>query len=236
MGRPTSAGPTIMEMIPTITAIATSARSASTIATGHSRFFPAAAATRRRPRAARRAGRSRGRPIDRPRPATQLSANWEPAVDAESGIKGYRYAIGTTPGGTDVAAWTPLANVLGVTRTGLNLTMGQTCYFSVKAVNGVGLVGRAATCQGAEGGDRHDPAQRPGGSPGRRNVSDLGNRLRYHPFDHGVGVQLRPGHRRRERNQRLRVCHRHDTGRNGYREVDGRACQQCILDVRPRKS
>ncbi len=93
--------------------------------------------------------------------ATQLSANWEPAVDAESGIKGYRYAIGTTPGGTDVAAWTPLANVLGVTRTGLSLTMGQTYYFSVKAVNGVGLVGPAATSKGQKVGTDTTPPSAP---------------------------------------------------------------------------
>ena len=52
---------------------------------------------------------------------TQLSANWDPATDAESGIKGYQYAIGTTPGGTQVADWTAISNVLGVTKSGLEL-------------------------------------------------------------------------------------------------------------------
>ena len=93
--------------------------------------------------------------------STQLSANWDPASDAESGIKGYRYAIGTTPGGTDVVPWTPLANVLGVTKTGLSLTQGLTYYFSVKAVNGVGLVGSATTSKGQKVGTDTTPPSAP---------------------------------------------------------------------------
>jgi len=33
---------------------------------------------------------------------TQLSANWDAATDAESGISGYQYAIGTSAGGTQI--------------------------------------------------------------------------------------------------------------------------------------
>ena len=80
--------------------------------------------------------------------STQLSTNWDPAWDAQSGIKGYQYTIGTTPGGTDVVPWTSLANVLGVTKTGLNLAPGQTYYFSVKAVNGAGLLSSVTTSKG----------------------------------------------------------------------------------------
>ena len=57
---------------------------------------------------------------------TQLSANWDPAWDAESGIKGYRYAVGTTSGATNVVNWTDLRYVSSVTRTGLSLTVGRT--------------------------------------------------------------------------------------------------------------
>jgi hypothetical protein len=70
---------------------------------------------------------------------SQLSANWTNAADAQSGISGYKYAIGTTAGGTDIVGWTLLGNVLTVTKTGLTLTAGTTYYFSVKAVNGVDL-------------------------------------------------------------------------------------------------
>ena len=79
---------------------------------------------------------------------TQLSANWDASTDAESGISGYQYAIGTTAGGTQTVNWTSLGNVTTVTKTGLSLTVGQTYYFSVKAVNGAGLTGTATNSNG----------------------------------------------------------------------------------------
>jgi hypothetical protein len=79
---------------------------------------------------------------------TQLSANWSSSSDPQSGISGYRYAIGTTIGGTDLRGWTLLGNVLSVTKTGLSLTAGTTYYFSVKAVNGVGLESSAKNSDG----------------------------------------------------------------------------------------
>ena len=79
---------------------------------------------------------------------TQLSANWDAATDAESGISGYQYAIGTTAGGTQTVNWTSLGNVTTVTKTGLTLSVGQTYYFSVKAVNGAGLTGNATNSNG----------------------------------------------------------------------------------------
>ena len=80
--------------------------------------------------------------------ATQLSANWDPASDGESGISGYQYAIGTSAGGTQTVNWTTLGNVTTVTKTGLSLTNAQTYYFSVKAVNGAGLSGNATNSNG----------------------------------------------------------------------------------------
>jgi hypothetical protein len=79
---------------------------------------------------------------------TQLSANWDASTDAESGISGYQYAIGTTAGGTQTVTWTSLGNVTTVTKAGLTLTVGQTYYFSVKAVNGAGLTGNATNSNG----------------------------------------------------------------------------------------
>ena len=79
---------------------------------------------------------------------TQLSANWDAATDAESGISGYQYAIGTSAGGTQTVNWTSLGNVTTVTKTGLTLSVGQTYYFSVQAVNGVGLTGSATNSNG----------------------------------------------------------------------------------------
>ena len=63
---------------------------------------------------------------------TQLSANWDAATDADSGISGYQYAIGTSAGGTQTVNWTSLGNVTTVTKTGLTLSVGQTYYVSVQ--------------------------------------------------------------------------------------------------------
>ena len=79
---------------------------------------------------------------------TQLSANWDASTDNESGISGYQYAIGTTTGGTQIVNWTSLGNVTTVTKTGLTLTVGQTYFFSVEAVNGAGLTGSATNSNG----------------------------------------------------------------------------------------
>ena len=44
--------------------------------------------------------------------------------------------------------WTSLGNVTTVTKTGLTLSVGQTYYFSVKAVNGAGLTGSVTNSDG----------------------------------------------------------------------------------------
>ena len=79
---------------------------------------------------------------------TQLSANWDASTDNESGISGYQYAIGTSVGGTQTVNFTSLGNVTTVTKTGLTLSVGQTYYFSVKAVNGAGITGSATNSNG----------------------------------------------------------------------------------------
>jgi subtilisin family serine protease/N-acetylneuraminic acid mutarotase len=82
---------------------------------------------------------------------TTLFARWV-AEDPESGILNYRYAIGSTPGGTDVAGWTDLTNS-EITRGGLNLLAGQTYYVSVKARNGSGLWSQAGVSNGVTNGN-----------------------------------------------------------------------------------
>ncbi|OGS28063.1 MAG: hypothetical protein A2297_02220 [Elusimicrobia bacterium RIFOXYB2_FULL_48_7] len=78
-----------------------------------------------------------------------LTGNWDTAVDAESGISGYKYAIGEAPGATDVSGWIFVgSNVLAITKTGLTLSPGSTYYFSVKAINGAGLTSSAANSNG----------------------------------------------------------------------------------------
>ncbi len=70
---------------------------------------------------------------------TSLSANWSASSDPESGIIKYWYAIGTSPGRTDLLDWTDNGNNLQVTVTGLSLVENRAYYISVKAENGVGL-------------------------------------------------------------------------------------------------
>jgi hypothetical protein len=71
-----------------------------------------------------------------------LSANWDAAEDAESGIRRYWYKIGTTPGGAEVLDWIDNGMVRSfiTSRTDFSLIRGERYYVSVKAVNGVGLI------------------------------------------------------------------------------------------------
>jgi hypothetical protein len=66
--------------------------------------------------------------------AAELSANW-PAVE---GAWSYDYAIGMTPGGTEVVAWTSAGLETSATHGGFGLAEGQIYYFSVRVVVGLG--------------------------------------------------------------------------------------------------
>lgn len=71
---------------------------------------------------------------------TQLSANLAASSDPHSDLTEYFYAIGTSAGATDVVNWTSNALNTSVTHTGLSLTQGITYYFSIRAINGAGLI------------------------------------------------------------------------------------------------
>ncbi len=79
---------------------------------------------------------------------TQLSANWSNAIDPNSAIAYYEYAIGTAPGLQDVVAFTNNGMATSVTKTGLSLTLGQHYYFTVHAFDGAGLVCSATNSDG----------------------------------------------------------------------------------------
>ena len=68
-----------------------------------------------------------------------LSANWGGFSDPQSGIAEYRYAIGTTMGGTDVVGWTSVGTSTNFTLGGLTLTLNTRYYVTVRAFNGGGL-------------------------------------------------------------------------------------------------
>ncbi len=78
---------------------------------------------------------------------TWLHATWS-SSDPESGIADYHYAIGTSREGTDIVGWTSVGTATEVTHIGLNLIIGSTYYFSVKAKNEQGLWSEVGTSDG----------------------------------------------------------------------------------------
>ena len=77
----------------------------------------------------------------------RLHATWT-AVTVPSGVASYEYSIGTTPGDTDVRAWTNAGLVNEITATGLALTSGTTFFINVRAISGVGVMGAVGSSNG----------------------------------------------------------------------------------------
>nr|MBA3665184.1 T9SS type A sorting domain-containing protein [Bacteroidota bacterium] len=69
----------------------------------------------------------------------QLSGNWAPSVDPNSGTTNYYYSIGINPGDTSVTGWTNNNLQVMAMKNNLSLTLNQVYYFNVKAKNGAGL-------------------------------------------------------------------------------------------------
>lgn len=70
---------------------------------------------------------------------SQLDANWNSAIDSNSGVVSYSYAIGTTPGDTDIVSWTSNALNTSFNESSLSLNNFQDYYVSVSSVNAAGL-------------------------------------------------------------------------------------------------
>ncbi len=68
-----------------------------------------------------------------------IKASWE-AIDFESNIRRYEYAVGTTPLGTDVKGWTSAGTSSSANISRLPLVAGNTYYVSVRAINAMNLV------------------------------------------------------------------------------------------------
>lgn len=79
--------------------------------------------------------------IDTTNNGTQLQANWGSAIDANSNISDYYYAIGTTPGASNIKAWTniPSGSTTSITVTGLTLVQSQKYYVSLQSENFAGM-------------------------------------------------------------------------------------------------
>jgi len=63
-----------------------------------------------------------------------LSCNWS-ATDIHSSISNYKWALGTTAGGTNIITWTNSALNTAIQHLLTNPIYGQTYYFSIKAEN-----------------------------------------------------------------------------------------------------
>ncbi|MDQ7779023.1 MAG: PQQ-binding-like beta-propeller repeat protein, partial [Planctomycetota bacterium] len=74
-----------------------------------------------------------------------ISANWSGFADPESGIQAYEWAIGTTPGGTDVQGFLDVGLLTGATNGTVSLWHGQTCFATVRARNNAGLTTTATS-------------------------------------------------------------------------------------------
>lgn len=69
--------------------------------------------------------------------ASYVEAAWL-AIDPDSSIIGYRYAIGSAAGATDIVNWTS-TTATGISRSGLGLVTGRQYWLSVQAQNVGGL-------------------------------------------------------------------------------------------------
>lgn len=72
------------------------------------------------------------------------SAFWS-ADDLNSGISSYEYAIGTEPAGTSIVDWTIILGGESVTSSSPNLEYDEFYYFTIRAINGAGLVKEQAS-------------------------------------------------------------------------------------------
>lgn len=79
---------------------------------------------------------------------SNVLAYWSGSNDIHSGLARYWYALGTSPGATDVLGWTDNGWYDSVNVTGLSLTVGQTYYFGIKVENSVGLISSVTSSDG----------------------------------------------------------------------------------------
>ncbi|MCL5103324.1 MAG: PQQ-binding-like beta-propeller repeat protein [Armatimonadetes bacterium] len=81
------------------------------------------------------------------RSTTTLKAQWS-SEDPETGVVGFKYSIGTSPGAADLVPWTDVALATNIERNDLTLQQGGTYYINVRATNGVGLVSEVGSSDG----------------------------------------------------------------------------------------
>lgn len=78
---------------------------------------------------------------------SQVHALWA-CSDPDSGICGYEYGVGTTPGGTELVGWTPTSETSATVPIIPIQPPGTMLYFAVKARNCAGTWGAVGTSDG----------------------------------------------------------------------------------------
>ena len=79
---------------------------------------------------------------------TTVEANWGGFADTTSGVQHYEYAVGTTPGGSDVTSGWVSAGTNTSISADLTLNETVTYYFSIRAVDNVNNVSTVVTSDG----------------------------------------------------------------------------------------
>lgn len=82
--------------------------------------------------------------------SSSLSANWSLSSDTHSDVASYWYSIGSSPGATDIVPWTDNNWDSSATVNGLNLSIGNTYYFNIRAENGAGLFSAVSSSNGQQ--------------------------------------------------------------------------------------
>lgn len=78
-----------------------------------------------------------------------IRGSWTTALDTNSGIQRYTYAVGTSPGATNIVYWTDNGTSLSFEKTGLTLVDGTSYYITLKSQNGAGLWSDSSATDGA---------------------------------------------------------------------------------------
>ena len=71
-------------------------------------------------------------------PSSPLAANWSGFSDDSGSIDHYQWALGTTPGGSELQAWTSVGTATTASNANLALAPGSTCYAAVRAYDAAG--------------------------------------------------------------------------------------------------
>ncbi|HEX5052493.1 MAG TPA: hypothetical protein VFZ65_12020 [Planctomycetota bacterium] len=80
--------------------------------------------------------------------STTIRANWRGFTDDSGSIAEYRWAIGTTPGGTELQDWTSVGTATQASNTALALGVGTTCYAAVRGFDAAGNASAPAVSDG----------------------------------------------------------------------------------------